>query len=102
MEESNSVRLEKPIHAAHHLRSFPNVAFETVPVSDDERPFSSCQGRSSFCATLLQAVSGVVALALCPQVMSQAPQHFRSVPAIFLTFPNMLVISHGIIARDSF
>ena len=43
---------------------------------------SSLQGRSSstssFHASLLPAIDGVMALALCPQVGSQAPQHFRS------------------------
>ena len=33
---------------------------------------------SSFYASVLQAISGVMSLALCPQVVSQAPQHFRS------------------------
>ena len=43
---------------------------------------SSFQGRSSsalsFNAFLLQAINGVMSLALCPQVVSQASQHFRS------------------------
>ena len=33
---------------------------------------------SSFHASLLQVISGVMSLVLCPQVVSQAPQHFRS------------------------
>ena len=33
---------------------------------------------SSFDSSLLQAIDGVMSLALCPQVMSQASQHFRS------------------------
>ena len=33
---------------------------------------------SSFHVSLLQAIGGVMSLALCPQVVSQAPQHFRS------------------------
>ena len=45
-------------------------------------PFSSSQGRSlsasSFHTSLLQAIDGVSSLALCPQVVSQAPQHFGS------------------------
>ena len=48
----------------------------------DDGPLSSFQGRSSsassFSASLLQAISGVVSLALCLQVVSQASQHFRS------------------------
>ena len=48
----------------------------------DDGPLSSFQGRSSsassFKAFLLQAISGVISLVLCPQVVSQASQHFRS------------------------
>ena len=33
---------------------------------------------SSFCASLLQAIGGLMSLALCRQVVSQAPQHFNS------------------------
>ena len=33
---------------------------------------------SSFHASLLQAIDGAMSLALCPQVVSQAPQHFSS------------------------
>ena len=32
----------------------------------------------SFHASLLQAIDGVMSLSLCPQVVSQAPQHLRS------------------------
>ena len=56
--------------------SFPNVAFGTVlmPVGRtrliDDGPFSSFQRRSSsassFHASLLQAINGVMSLALCP------------------------------------
>ena len=53
----------------------------TVCLSDDG-PFSSFQGgassTSSFHASLLQAIDGVMPLALCPRVVSQALQHFRS------------------------
>ena len=46
-------------------------------------PQKDCQqGRlpvaSSFFAFLLWAVSSVMSLALCPQIVSRAPQHFRS------------------------
>ena len=48
----------------------------------DNGPLSFVQGRlsstSSFNASLLQAVSGVISLALCLQVVSQASQHFSS------------------------
>ena len=66
------------------LRRFPNVAFETVPmfVLTDDGPFSSFQGRSpsasSFHAFLHQQIKNVMSLALYAQVVSQAPQHFRS------------------------
>ena len=53
----------------------------SVRLIDDGR-LSSFQGRSSrassFNASLLQAIDGVLSLALCPQVVSQASQHFRS------------------------
>ena len=39
-------------------------------------PFSS--NASSFCASLLQVVDGLVSLVLCPQIASQGPQHIRS------------------------
>ena len=69
--------------SALSLRSFPNVAFETVPVyvctSDGPLVLSGrSSSASSFHASLLQAISGVMSLALCPQVVSQASQHFRS------------------------
>ena len=41
-------------------------------------PFKEGRFSSSFSICLLQAVDGVMYLALCPQVVSQAPQHFRS------------------------
>ena len=50
----------------------------------DDGPFSRpfIQGRlssaSSFHASLLQAIDGVLSLALCPQLVSQAFEHFRS------------------------
>ena len=47
----------------------------------DDGPLSSFEGRSSsastFHASLLQAIDGVMPLALCQQLVSQAPQHFR-------------------------
>jgi len=57
------------------------LKYSNVRLIDDD-PFSSFQGRlastSSFHAPLLQVIDGVMSLALCPQVVSQAPQHFRS------------------------
>ena len=32
----------------------------------------------SFNVSVLQAIDGLMSLALCPQVVSQVPQHFRS------------------------
>jgi len=79
-----SIRSEKPRCAPLRLsqkfsqRCFWN--YSSVCLTDDG-PLSSFQGRSSsassFHASLLQAI-GVVSLALCPQVVSQASQHFRS------------------------
>ena len=47
----------------------------------DDGTLSSFQGRSSSVsslhASLLQAIDGVFSLILCPQVVSQTPQHFR-------------------------
>ena len=79
----------KSPHALHRvspsLGRFPNVAFETVLVFarlTDDGPLSSFKGRSSsassFHASLLQTIDGVMSLVLCPQVVSQASQHFRS------------------------
>ena len=54
------------------LRSFLNVAIETVGLIDDG-PFSSSQVRSlsasSFCAFLLQAINGVIILLLIIIIM---------------------------------
>ena len=48
----------------------------------DDGPLSSFQGRSSSAssvhASLFKAIDGVMSLALCPQVASPVPQHFRS------------------------
>ena len=43
----------------------------------DDGPLSSFQGRS-FHASLLKAIDGVMSLALCPQAVSQTPQHLIS------------------------
>ena len=55
---------------------------EQVLSGDDDGPLLSFQERSSSAssshASRLQAISGVMSLALYPQVVSQAPQHFRS------------------------
>ena len=72
------------MHSTPSLRRFPNVAFETVPVyicltMALSRPFKGrSSSASSFHASLLQAIDGVMSLALYPQVVPQASQHFRS------------------------
>ena len=70
--------------SAWSLRSFPQRRLwngSNVRLIDDG-PLSSFQGRSSsvssFHASLLQAIGGVMPLALCLHVVSQASQHFRS------------------------
>ena len=68
------------------LRSFPNIAFEIVPtfvwltmaLSRPLRGLSRPSSAFSFHASLLRAISCVMSLALCPHVVSQDPQHFRS------------------------
>ena len=66
------------------FRSSPNIAFETVPMftwltMTLSRPFKEdLSSASSFRASLLQTIDGVMSLALCPQVVSRASQHFRS------------------------
>ena len=72
------------MHSIQSLRSFPNVALETVPMlvwltMALSRPLK--QDRWAFSLStpyLLQAIDGVMSLALCPHVVSQAPKHFRS------------------------
>ena len=69
------------IRATQSVRRFPNVAFDTVRLTDDG-PFSSFQtislSTSAFHAAVLQAIGGVMLSALSPQVVFQAPQHIRS------------------------
>ena len=65
------------------ISSFPIVAFETVPMlirlpMSLSRPFKEDSQALPPCLSLLQAISGVISLALCLQLVSQAPQHFRS------------------------
>ena len=72
------------IRSTQSLRSSPDVTFGTVPnvhLTDDGSSSSfpgRSPGASSFHASLLQLIDGVLSLVLCPQVVSQAPQHFRS------------------------
>ena len=74
---------EKPICAIPRLSEVsPTLPLERFQCLIDDDALPSFQGRSStassFYASLLQAIDGVMSLALCPQVVSQAPQHFKS------------------------
>ena len=81
-----SMRSEKPIIYSLHPDSQKFTQRRLWNGSNvrliDDGPLSSFQERSSsvssFNASLLQATNGVMSLALCPQVVSQASQHFRS------------------------
>ena len=57
--------------------SFPNAAFKTAPKFVLLRQGRSSRASSSH-ASVLQVIADVVSLALCAQVVFQAPQHFRS------------------------
>ena len=71
-----ALHLTSQVFPQRHLWNSSNVCLI------DDGPLSSFQGRlsstSSFHASLLRVISGVLSLALCPQVVSQALQHFRS------------------------
>ena len=77
---------EAHMRSTPSLRSIPNVAIETVPMfvwltMALSRPFKEdrlAEEEASFHASLLQAIDGVMSLALCQQVGSRAPQHLRS------------------------
>ena len=78
-----SLRSEKPICAPPRLSDVsPTSPLKRCQCSSHDGPLSSFQGRSSsassFHAFLLQAVDGVMSSTLCQEVVSQAPQHFRS------------------------
>ena len=64
------------------LRRFPNFPFEAVVRLSDDGPLSFFKGRSSSASSvhafLLQTIDDVMSLPLCPQVVSQVSQHFRS------------------------
>ena len=74
----------KSPHALHPIsQTFPQRCLwngSNVRLTDDG-PLSSFQGRSSsassFNASLLEVIDGMMSLASCPQVVSQASQHFR-------------------------
>ena len=67
-----SMRSEKPICAPPRLSV---CLIDDGPVSPFQWRSSSA---SSFHASLLQTINGVMPLPLCPQVVSQASEHFRS------------------------
>ena len=68
------------------LRSFPSIVFKMFSdwwcPSLTQLTFSPFQRRpsstSSFHTSLLQAIESVTSLAVCPHVVTQTPQHFRS------------------------
>ena len=60
------------------LRRFPNTVNGSNVHLIDDGPLSSFQGRSSSNFSFLQVIDSVMSLALCPQVVLEASQHFRS------------------------
>ena len=77
-----SKRAEKPICAPPRLSEVsPTLPLKQFQCSSDwwwPSLVLSMKSDSSFKASLLQEIHGVMSLALCPQVVSQASQHFRS------------------------
>ena len=79
-----SMRSEKPIYALPRLSDVsPTSPLKRFRCLINDSPLSSFQGRSSSEAPLStplssQVIDGVMSLALCLQVVSQAPQQFRS------------------------
>ena len=79
-----SMRSEKPICAPPRLSEVPERCLWNVSnvLLTDDGPLSSYLGgsfsASSFNASLLQEINGVVSLTLCQQAVSQVPQHFGS------------------------
>ena len=73
-------------HSTLLLRSFPSIALETVSMfmmvlSNLFKKYCQQERLSraySSYTFLPRVVSNVMSLALCPLVVSQAPQHFRS------------------------
>ena len=78
------MRSEKPICDPPRLSAIsPSLPLKRFQCSSDRRwPSRPFKGRSSsasaFYASLLQAIDGVMPLALCPQGVSQASQHFKA------------------------
>ena len=85
LQNGISVLGKSHIRSVTSLRNFPRCCLfdgSNDDLTDDNGPFSSFQTKSvsasSVYASFLQAIDGVLSLALCPQVASQAPQHVRS------------------------
>ena len=93
------LKIVKPIICAppHISEVSPALPLKRLQCLTDDGPLSSFQGRSSsafsFHASLLQAISGVMSLALCPQVVPQASQHLelpRNKPLVRVALPASL------------
>ena len=89
------------VRSTPSLTGSPALPLKRFQCSSDWRsgPFSFFLGRSlvlPLSIPLLQAISGVISLALCPQVMSQTSQHFRaskplqSKPLVTVVLPTSL------------
>ena len=79
------MRSEKPICTPSRLSEVsPTLPLKQFQCSSDWRWLSVVLSRKVVqrflfpCLSLLQAIDGVMSLALCPHVVSQAPQHFKS------------------------
>ena len=76
------VIVKKPMCAPSCLRSFPNIAFETVTMfvwltAALTHPSRKIIKHFLFLRCFYSRHDGVIFLALCLQVVSQAPEHFR-------------------------
>ena len=93
------IRSEKPICAQPGLpEASPTLALKRFQCSSDDGPLSSFQGRSC------SASSGVMSLALYPQVVSRASQHLRSLvsqASQHLRSPEKQTTCEGCFARQS-
>ena len=78
------------------LKRFPVLRNGSTVRLTDDGPLSSFQGRS-YHASLLKAIDGVMSLALCPQAVSQTPQHLISSKAQATCggcFPPVYLLGH--------
>lgn len=71
-----------PLHLSKVSLALPSISSKQFQCLFDSGAFFSFQGRLSIifssCALLLQMINGVMPLALCLQLVPQAPQHLRS------------------------